>query len=182
MAYVEREMGHVRRGKNGRGGTEAAEIAHVSFDHFTSRPVGEGVIDPQTHTHVIAFTSSALTQSGHVGSINLSRLKGFTKEAGAVYQAVRCQGAPRAWGQGEARQREWRRAAAGRLQAHDGRLLQPAQGVGQGGQGTGRQGWFELGQAAGGAADCPSAGRHDGDQAGQTGPRAGRGRMAAAGG
>ena len=92
MAYVEREMGHVRRGKNGRGGTEAAEIAHVSFDHFTSRPVGEGVIDPQTHTHVIAFTSSALTQSGHVGSLNLSRLKGFTKEAGAVYQAYVARG------------------------------------------------------------------------------------------
>ena len=71
---------------------EAAEIAHVSFDHFTSRPVGEGVIDPQTHTHVIAFTSSALTESGHVGSLNLSRLKGFTKEAGAVYQALVAKG------------------------------------------------------------------------------------------
>jgi hypothetical protein len=51
MKYVEREIGHVRRGKSGRGGTEAAEVAWVSFDHFTARPIEGAEPDRSPNPH-----------------------------------------------------------------------------------------------------------------------------------
>ncbi len=42
--------------------------------------------DPQLHTHVTVF-NSVLTDSGHIGAIDLDRLAGRVKELGAVYHA-----------------------------------------------------------------------------------------------
>ena len=86
MEYAKAQMAVVRRGRGGRLGTEAGDWSYAVFDHFTSRPHEEGATpEPQTHTHALVW-NVIVTPEGHVGSMDLSRLKDRTKEFGAVYQ------------------------------------------------------------------------------------------------
>ena len=111
MRYVEQSLGQVRRGDGGRNGIERGDIAWITFGHFTSRPTvdvertdKEGRsytdfatvplrrADPQIHTHAIV-PNVVLTESGHVGSMDLDEMAGRIKEFGAVYQAFVAKGA-----------------------------------------------------------------------------------------
>lgn len=104
MKAIEAVLGQARRGKGGRGGTEAGCLAWMAFDHFTSRPTveipdrdaatGEGFSHlavvraagtPQIHTHV-CVPAVVLTPSGHVGAPDLAELRGL-HTWGALYQA-----------------------------------------------------------------------------------------------
>lgn len=106
MRTVEATLGRVRRGKAGRGGCEPGRMAWICFDHATSRPTievavrdpetGEGYAHlatvrvagtPQIHTHVCCLARHVLTASGHVGSADLSQLRGRVHGWGALYQA-----------------------------------------------------------------------------------------------
>src|SRR6516162_2425944 len=105
MAYLEGQIAQARRGDSGKGGTEQGKVAWFSFDHYTSRPtvdferidkerqaytdfatVPHIHPDMQLHTHTIV-PNTVLTESGHVGSMDLDRLNGITKTVGAIYQA-----------------------------------------------------------------------------------------------
>lgn len=105
MTAIEAVLGRARRGKGGRGGTEAGCIGWLAFDHFTSRPTVEipdrdaatgenfshlAVVrtagTPQVHTHV-CVPAVVLTPSGHVGAPDLAELRGRLHEWGALYQA-----------------------------------------------------------------------------------------------
>ena len=104
MKAIEAVLGRARRGKGGRGGTEAGRLAWLAFDHFTSRPTvdipdrdaatGEAYSHlavvraagtPQVHTHV-CVPSVVLTSSGHVGALDLAEMRGL-HTWGALYQA-----------------------------------------------------------------------------------------------
>ena len=106
MAYAEERLGVARRGAGGSGEAERAELAWIGFQHYTSRPAVEVVrrdaegreftdprevpvatADPNLHQHVVAL-SSVLTDGGHVGSLDLNRLKGEVKVMGAVFHAA----------------------------------------------------------------------------------------------
>ena len=86
-------------------GSRPASSGWISFQHYTARPAvdierrdREGraytdirevplqTADPQLHTHVTVF-NSVLTDSGHIGAVDLDRLAGRVKELGAVYHA-----------------------------------------------------------------------------------------------
>ncbi len=86
MAYVGDEIGFTRRGGNRRSRSEPGEIAWVGFQHYTSRPVDTQAADPNLHTHVIVL-NHVMTETGHVGAIDLARMNGRVKEFGAVYEA-----------------------------------------------------------------------------------------------
>jgi hypothetical protein len=103
MLYVERHMAFARRGDGGKDGEEPGHLGWVSFDHFTSRPTlwlareenGERITesvpiqvagDPDLHTHFTVM-NAVFCDNGRVGAMDLDRLQGFIKEAGAVYQA-----------------------------------------------------------------------------------------------
>ena len=113
MRYVEQTLGQVRRGDGGRHGTEQGQIAWITFNHFTSRPTvdiervdKEGRsytdfatvplrrADPQVHSHAIV-PNVVLTETGHIGSMDLDEMAGRVKEFGAVYQAFVAKGARR---------------------------------------------------------------------------------------
>lgn len=99
MAHIEAQIGYLRKGKEGTGGTEKASIAWFAFDHYTARPTvkiavqGGTVIqtvrvcgDMQRHTHFIVPTV-ALDEHGGVGKLHLNSIKGSIHEWGAIYQA-----------------------------------------------------------------------------------------------
>ena len=105
MAYLESQIAQARRGDSGKGGTEQGKVAWFSFDHYTSRPTvdferidkeGQAYTDfatvphihpdMQLHTHTIV-PNTVLTDTDHVGSMDLDRLNGITKTVGAIYQA-----------------------------------------------------------------------------------------------
>lgn len=105
MAYAETCLGVARRGQGGGDGAEAGELGWISFQHYTARPAVDierrdkhgraytdirevplQTADPQLHTHVTVF-NSVLTDSGHIGALDLDRLAGRVKELGAVYHA-----------------------------------------------------------------------------------------------
>ena len=105
-AYAEERIGVARRGAGGLGEAERAELAWIVFQHYTSRPAVDVVrhdaqgreftdwrevpvktADPNLHQHVVAL-SSILTDGGHVGSLDLNRLKGEVKVIGAVFHAA----------------------------------------------------------------------------------------------
>lgn len=104
MRYVVAEIGHVRKGKEGRDGTEPGHVTLINFDHYASRPTVEVARtdehgqpytelltvkvagDPQLHTHV-AIPNVVLTDTGRVGSMDLDVLEGRVHEFGAYYQA-----------------------------------------------------------------------------------------------
>ena len=105
MAYAETQLGFARRGQGGGEGVEQGEFGWISFQHYTARPAvdierrdKEGraytdirevplqIADPQLHTHVTVF-NSVLTDSEHIGGLDLDRLAGRVKELGAVYHA-----------------------------------------------------------------------------------------------
>jgi TrwC relaxase len=105
MGYAETHLGFARKGAGGRDGVEPGTLGWISFQHYTARPAvdierrdKEGraytdirdvplqTADPQLHSHVTVF-NSILTNSGHIGAIDLDRLAGRVKELGAVYQA-----------------------------------------------------------------------------------------------
>jgi phage/plasmid primase-like uncharacterized protein len=111
LRYVARDIGQVRRGKAGQGGHEAGHIAWIGFEHFTARPTAEvkradpttgevvtelhtvrptrdpaGAGDPQLHTHC-AVPNLVLTDSGHLGALDLSATRTRIHEYGAFYQA-----------------------------------------------------------------------------------------------
>lgn len=105
MTTIEAVLGRARRGKGGRGGSEAGCLAWLAFDHWTSRPTTE-IADrdpdtgeafsrlatiraagtPQVHTHV-CVPAVVLTPAGHVGAPDLAELRGRLHEWGALYQA-----------------------------------------------------------------------------------------------
>ena len=103
MRYVERHIAWARKGDGGKGGADPGHVGWISFDHFTSRPtlwiardengkqVTEAVPvqvagDPDLHTHFTVM-NAVFCENGRVGSLDLDRLDGFIKEAGALYQA-----------------------------------------------------------------------------------------------
>lgn len=103
MAYVEMEMAKATKGKGGKDGWDQGHLGWVYFDHYTSRPtvdietevdgkrVTELVIVPVSgdmdlHRHH-TVTNAVFCENGRVGSMDLDRLDGFIKEAGALYQA-----------------------------------------------------------------------------------------------
>jgi hypothetical protein len=103
MRYIERYMAHASKGDGARDGYDAGHLGWISFDHYTSRPtlwiareengqrISESVTiqiagDPDLHTH-FTITNAVFCENGRVGSLDLDRLEGFVKEAGALYQA-----------------------------------------------------------------------------------------------
>jgi hypothetical protein len=113
MGYAETCLGIARRGRGGREGVEAGELGWISFQHYTARPAVDierrdkhgraytdirevplQTADPQLHTHVTVL-NSVLTASGHIGALDLDRLRGRVKELGAVYHAHVAAGARR---------------------------------------------------------------------------------------
>jgi hypothetical protein len=103
MRYIEQEIAKARKGKDGNGGYDQGHLGWVSFDHYTSRPTlwiareenGQRITesvpiqvagDPELHTH-FTVTNAVFCENGRVGSLDLDRLEGFIKEAGALYQA-----------------------------------------------------------------------------------------------
>jgi hypothetical protein len=104
MDFIAGEIGHVRKGKAGRDGTEAGHVGWISFDHYSARPTVEIARqdaqgnaytelltlkmagDPQLHTHV-AVPNLVLTDAGRVGAMDLDKLEGRVHEFGAYYQA-----------------------------------------------------------------------------------------------
>ena len=92
-------------GAGGRDGVEPGTLGWISFQHYTARPAVDierrdkqgraytdirevplQTADPQLHTHVTVF-NNVLTESGHIGALDLDRLAGRVKELGAVYHA-----------------------------------------------------------------------------------------------
>jgi TrwC relaxase len=105
MAYAENVLGVARRGAGGLGEAQPAELAHIGFQHYTSRPATDivrldaqgreytdtrsvpgGMSDVNLHQHRIVM-SSVMTKDGHIGSLDLSRLRGEVKVLGAVFHA-----------------------------------------------------------------------------------------------
>ncbi|MGC2524594.1 MAG: MobF family relaxase [Stellaceae bacterium] len=105
MAYAETQLGVARRGRGGGEGVEPGTLGWISFQHYTARPAVDierrdkqgraytdirevplQTADPQLHTHVTVF-NTVLTDSGHIGALDLDRLAGRVKELGAVYHA-----------------------------------------------------------------------------------------------
>jgi TrwC relaxase/AAA domain-containing protein/CHC2-type zinc finger protein len=103
MAYVEQHMGQARVGKGGSQGYEQGHVGWIEFNHYTSRPTVDIVVqengqnvtervvidvpgDMDLHRHV-TIPNAVFCESGRVGSMDLDRLDGFVKESGALYQA-----------------------------------------------------------------------------------------------
>ncbi|MBU8541780.1 MobF family relaxase [Falsiroseomonas tokyonensis] len=103
LAVIEGRIGQARKGNGGRDGADPGHIAWIAFDHYTSRPtlwtsrqedgrtVTESVAvqvagDPDLHTH-FTVPNAVFCENGRVGSLDLDRLDGLIKEAGALYQA-----------------------------------------------------------------------------------------------
>ena len=103
MAAIEGRIGQARKGDGGRDGADPGHVAWIAFDHYTSRPtlwtarqedgrtVTESVSvqvpgDPDLHTH-FTVPNAVFCENGRVGSLDLDRLDGLIKEAGALYQA-----------------------------------------------------------------------------------------------
>ena len=80
------QIGRARRGKAGRGGSEAGEIAWLAFDHWTSRPTPGSAGDAQLHVHCPVL-NVVRTADGRVGGLDLQRLRGRVHELGAIFQA-----------------------------------------------------------------------------------------------
>ena len=97
MAYAEKVLGVARRGAGGLGEAQPAELAHIGFQHYTSRPATDivrldaqgreytdtrsvpgGMSDVNLHQHRIVM-SSVMTKDGHIGSLDLSRLGARSK-------------------------------------------------------------------------------------------------------
>jgi hypothetical protein len=72
LRYVAREIGQVRRGKAGAGGSEVGHVAWINFEHFTARPTAEvkradpttGEVVTELHTG-LAATLAAIAAAGH---------------------------------------------------------------------------------------------------------------------
>ncbi|MBX9875949.1 MAG: relaxase domain-containing protein, partial [Thermoleophilia bacterium] len=103
MAAIEGRIGQARKGNGGRDGADPGHVAWIAFDHYTSRPTlwtarqedGRTVTeratvhiagDPDLHTH-FTVPNAVFCENGRVGSLDLDRLDGLIKEAGALYQA-----------------------------------------------------------------------------------------------
>jgi hypothetical protein len=105
MAYLESHLGFTKRGKAGRDGLEPGVTTWVTADHYTSRPTAEIAMtskdgerytefetipmrtpDPQIHSHALLL-NAVLTESGHIGSMDLDMLDGLVKQLGGIYQA-----------------------------------------------------------------------------------------------
>jgi len=86
MKYISEEIAYTQRGGRRSHRSEFGEIAWMSFQHYTSRPVGEQAADPQIHSHIILLPH-VLTEGGHIGALDLDHLSGRIKEFGYTYQA-----------------------------------------------------------------------------------------------
>ena len=105
MRVIEETLGQVRRGKQGRSGTEPGKMGWIACHHYTSRPTveirrsdpltGEEYTaletiriagDPQLHSHMLT-PAVCITASGHIGSPNFNNTAGKIKEWGSVFQA-----------------------------------------------------------------------------------------------
>ncbi|GEO42166.1 hypothetical protein SAE02_63140 [Skermanella aerolata] len=103
MRYIEGEIAKASKGRGGKDGFDQGYIGWVSFDHYTSRPTlwiareenGQRITesvpiqvagDPELHTH-FTVTNAVFCENGRVGALDLDRLQGLIKEAGALYQA-----------------------------------------------------------------------------------------------
>lgn len=89
------QIGRARKGKAGRGGSEAGEIAWLAFDHWTSRPTPGAPGDAQLHVHCPVL-NVVQTADGRVGGLDLQRLRGRVHELGAIFQANLAQNLRRA--------------------------------------------------------------------------------------
>jgi hypothetical protein len=116
MTYVEKQIGHARKGMGGSKGEDKGSIGWIKFDHYTSRSTiavrkdEHGIKkltlardnesrddnieiidlkvpgDMNLHTHV-AVPNMVLTDDGRVGALDFHKLQGRIHEFGAVYQA-----------------------------------------------------------------------------------------------
>ena len=102
LLRVEAEIGRARRGRGGAAGYDPGSILWVQFHHYTARPTpgidefGEAregsqasadpAGSPQVHTHAV-IPNVTVTADGHVGGLDLQRLRGRVKEFGALYHA-----------------------------------------------------------------------------------------------
>ncbi len=106
MKFFEQNVGWITKGAGGKDGEERAEMAWMSFQHYTARPAvdiamtdAQGVSytelhdvktqkpDPQLHSHVTVLASLLGKETGRIGALDLDKLDGFIHQAGAVYQA-----------------------------------------------------------------------------------------------
>ena len=108
MATIEARIGQARRGQGGRDGADPGHVGWLAFDHYTCRPTlwtsretgGRTITerlpirvagDPDLHTHFTVM-NAVFCDTGRVGSLDLNRLDGLIKEAGALYQAFLASG------------------------------------------------------------------------------------------
>ena len=66
------------------GAAVYGDPAGHAYTDFSTVPLKQA--DMQVHTYAILL-NTILTESGHIGSIDLDRLQGVVKQLGAVYQA-----------------------------------------------------------------------------------------------
>jgi conjugative relaxase-like TrwC/TraI family protein len=109
LKIIEGTLGAVRRGKNGRAGTQAGHMAWITCDHYTARPTlavatrdpetGESFSaltsvptrgDPQIHSHCLVPALSVVPAGNflggdHVGSPDYSAMHGNVHRWGRTY-------------------------------------------------------------------------------------------------
>lgn len=86
MLFVAEEIGFTQRGGRKNRRIEAGDIAYLKVDHFTSRPTPDMSADMNIHSHVLVLPH-VLTESGHLGALDLDHLNGKVKLFGSVYEA-----------------------------------------------------------------------------------------------
>lgn len=82
LAYLEREGGEVRRGKDGATRLGGSGFVGAAFRHRTSRAG-----DPQLHTHVLVANMTR-GSDGRWSALDSKQLYAQAKTAGCLYQAV----------------------------------------------------------------------------------------------
>jgi hypothetical protein len=103
-AHMAEVLGYAKRGDGGRKGSDQGELFWVKIDHYTARPAAEirtkdaagseyteirtvkMTADPQLHTHLLML-NAILTKDGHVGGMDLDKLKGRLHEWDGLYHA-----------------------------------------------------------------------------------------------
>ena len=105
MRFIAERLGWARKGDGGHHG-DLAEIAWITYQHYTARPT-ENIVrtdaegnpytdpreiptmraDPQIHSHVVVLNHALVEDTGRLGSIDFDRLKGFVHQGGEVYRA-----------------------------------------------------------------------------------------------
>lgn len=84
-AFEEGVGGWTRRGAQGKGGEEQGHIARIEVEHRTTRRTKDGLSKPMSHVENIV-PNMVVTASGHVGAMNLRRMKGRLASLETVFQ------------------------------------------------------------------------------------------------